>query len=151
MPAQYSPDFLVRTDDAVYVVETKAQSALSDENVQRKQRAALAWCRADQRARPEQRDDRDWHYVLLGESIVREWHKKNVRCSELLEYAQLRRPSSTSDSRASLICVSSLPYSAEDGLLDSQRRWTLNRPGEHEASVQPPSVVTTHCRDARDA
>ena len=33
MPAQYSPDFLVRTDDDVYVVETKAQSALSDENV----------------------------------------------------------------------------------------------------------------------
>lgn len=44
MPAQYSPDFLVRTDMDVYAVEAKAQSALSDENVQRKQRAALAWC-----------------------------------------------------------------------------------------------------------
>ena len=33
MPAQYSPDFLVRTSSEVYIVETKAQFALSDENV----------------------------------------------------------------------------------------------------------------------
>ena len=39
MPSYYSPDFIVRTGDAIYVVETKAQSALSDENVVRKQRA----------------------------------------------------------------------------------------------------------------
>jgi type III restriction enzyme len=42
MPAQYSPEFLVRTADEINVVETKAQSALSDENVKRKQRAAVA-------------------------------------------------------------------------------------------------------------
>ena len=43
MPAHYSPDFIVRTKDDVYIVETKAQSAVSDETVQRKQRAALSW------------------------------------------------------------------------------------------------------------
>ena len=43
MPAQYSPDFLVRTADEVYVVETKAQSAMTDENVKRKKRAAVSW------------------------------------------------------------------------------------------------------------
>lgn len=91
MPAQYSPDFLVRTETAVYVVETKAQSALSDENVQRKKKAAVAWCEQINQLEPSQRDDREWHYVLLGESIVREWHKKNERASELLDYARLRR------------------------------------------------------------
>ena len=42
MPATYSPDFLVRTFEDVYVVETKAQNMVSEENVQRKRRAAIA-------------------------------------------------------------------------------------------------------------
>ncbi len=91
MPARYSPDFLVRTSERVYVVETKAQSALSDENVQRKQRAAISWCEQINTLAPEQRDDREWHYVILGESSVKEWHSKNARASELLDFARLRR------------------------------------------------------------
>jgi type III restriction enzyme len=90
MPAQYSPDFLVRTEFDVYVVETKAQSALSDENVKRKQRSALAWCQQINELDPEFRDDRQWHYVLLGESIVRDWHGKGERASELLSHARVR-------------------------------------------------------------
>lgn len=91
MPAQYSPDFLVRTDMDVYVVETKAQSALSDENVQRKQRAALAWCEQINQLEPRLRLDLAWHYVLLGESVVRDWHSKSARASDLLDYARVRR------------------------------------------------------------
>ncbi|MXO40438.1 restriction endonuclease subunit R [Mycobacterium kansasii] len=91
MPAQYSPDFLVRTDTDVYVVETKAQSALSDENVKRKQRAALAWCEQINSLPGHQRADVAWNYVLLGESIVRDWHGKNARATDLLDYARLRR------------------------------------------------------------
>lgn len=90
MPAQYSPDFLVRTDSDVYVVETKAQSALSDENVKRKERAVLAWCDQVNELAEHLRSGRQWYYVLLGESIVRDWHKKNARASELLEYARVR-------------------------------------------------------------
>ncbi len=93
MPAQYSPDFLVRTVTDVYVVETKAQSALSDENVKRKQRAALAWCEQINELPEDKRDGREWHYVLLGETIVRDWKKKNARASELLDYSRLRRTS----------------------------------------------------------
>jgi type III restriction enzyme len=91
MPALYSPDFLVRTDDAVYVVETKSQQGLADENVKRKQRSALAWCEQINALASEQRDDRDWYYVLLGEQVVREWESKNERASELLHFARLRR------------------------------------------------------------
>lgn len=36
MPAQYSPDFMVRTEGRVYIVETKAQAHLSDDNVKKK-------------------------------------------------------------------------------------------------------------------
>ncbi|MFI5558606.1 DEAD/DEAH box helicase family protein [Amycolatopsis japonica] len=101
MPAQYSPDFLVRTDTEVYVVETKAQSALSDENVKRKQRAALAWCEQLNELPARQRADLSWHYVLLGEAIVHDWHSKHARPTELLEYARLRR--NDTPSQASLL------------------------------------------------
>lgn len=89
MPAQYSPDFLVRTTDAIYVVETKAQSAISDENVKRKKRAALAWVEQINELSPEQRDGRNWYYVLLGETSVKSWKEKGARASELLAYARL--------------------------------------------------------------
>lgn len=99
MPAQYSPDFLIRTPFTIYVVETKAQSALSDENVQRKQKAALAWCEQINELPEEQRDGRDWAYVLLGETIVNERHKKNATVTDLLEYARLRKASSPRQER----------------------------------------------------
>lgn len=99
MPAQYSPDFLIRTPFTIYVVETKAQSALSDENVQRKQKAALAWCEQINELPEEQRDGRDWAYVLLGESIVNEWYKKNASVTDLLNYARLRKASTSQQQR----------------------------------------------------
>lgn len=99
MPAQYSPDFLIRTPFTIYVVETKAQSALSDENVQRKQKAALAWCEQINELPEEQRDGREWAYVLLGESIVNEWHKKNASVTDLLNYARLRKVSTSQQQR----------------------------------------------------
>lgn len=44
LPAFYSPDFLVRTEAAIEPVETKAQQQVSHPNVQRKRKAAVAWC-----------------------------------------------------------------------------------------------------------
>ncbi len=54
----YSPDFLVRTADAVYLAETKAQQQTAHPNVQRKLKAALAWCAAHHALTPEQRGGR---------------------------------------------------------------------------------------------
>lgn len=89
MPAQYSPDFLVRTKSAIYVVETKAQSSVSDENVKRKKRAALAWVEQINELAPELRSDRTWYYVLLGEDSVHSWKEKGARASDLLAQARL--------------------------------------------------------------
>jgi len=90
MPGYYSPDFILRTTNDVFIVETKAQSALSDENVQRKQRAALSWVSQINSLDPTLRSDRSWHYVLLGEKTVKEWKSKNARVTDLLEFARLR-------------------------------------------------------------
>jgi hypothetical protein len=55
LPAFCSPDFLLRTKDAVYLVETKAQAQTIHLNVQRKLKAALAWCGRINDLTPEQR------------------------------------------------------------------------------------------------
>jgi type III restriction enzyme len=90
LPAFYSPDFLVRTAGAVYLVETKAQQQTIHPNVQRKLKAALAWCERINGLSAEQRGGLPWHYVLLGEDVVKDWQAKGARLAELLDYARLR-------------------------------------------------------------
>ena len=90
LPAFYSPDFLVRTEDAVYLVETKAKEQVFNLNVQRKLKAALAWCERINSLSTGQRGGAPWHYVLLAENVVYEWQGKGARLAELLSYARLR-------------------------------------------------------------
>jgi type III restriction enzyme len=41
---RYSPDFVVETADAIYMVETKKEGAIEDTDVQEKAQAALQYC-----------------------------------------------------------------------------------------------------------
>ena len=102
LPAFYSPDFLVRTADAVYLAETKAQQQTAHPNVQRKLKAALAWCERINALPPEQRGGPPWHYVLLAENVVYAWQAKGARLAELLDYARLR-PLANASLQTSLI------------------------------------------------
>ena len=95
MPSYYSPDFIVRTAERVYIVETKAQSALSDENVQRKMRAALNWCEQINRLDPGDRSDRDWQYCLIGQQNFEDHRSKGGKLIDLLELSYLRDQSGT--------------------------------------------------------
>lgn len=90
LPAFYSPDFLVRTGQAIYLVETKAQQQTIHPNVQRKLKAAMAWCERINNQPTGGRGDLPWHYVLLGEHMLQEWQSKGGRLAELLDYARLR-------------------------------------------------------------
>jgi type III restriction enzyme len=88
MPANYWPDFLVRTAERVYLVETKRQSDMVNEDVLRKARAAKAWCDQINTLAPEDRGDKEWHYVLLGEDVARTHYKLGQRLSEILDFAK---------------------------------------------------------------
>jgi type III restriction enzyme len=90
LPSFYSPDFLVRSETGVYFVETKAQQQTTHPNVQRKLKAAAAWCERINGLAPEQRGQREWHYVLLGESMFNDWRGKGGRLAELLDFARVR-------------------------------------------------------------
>ena len=73
-----------------YLVEIKAQAQTIHPNVQRKLKAALAWCERINGLSTEQRQSAPWHYVLLAENVVLEWQAKGARLAELLHYARLR-------------------------------------------------------------
>jgi type III restriction enzyme len=90
LPAFYSPDFLVRTDTDIFLVETKAQGQLAHPNVKRKRTAALAWCDRINALPEKDRSYRTWRYVLLGEDVFYQWRDRGAIMKELLDYARLR-------------------------------------------------------------
>jgi len=96
LPAFYSPDFLVRTESAIYLVETKSGEQTIHPNVQRKLKAALAWCDRINGLDSAQRGGPPWHYVLLSEPVMYEWQAKGAHLAELLDYARLRPLASAS-------------------------------------------------------
>ena len=102
LPAFYCPDFLVRTAGGIYLVETKAQQQTTHPNVQRKLRAAVAWCERINGLAPEHRQGLPWHYVLLGEDAVQAWQGKGAHLAQLLDFARLR-PLASADLQARLI------------------------------------------------
>jgi type III restriction enzyme len=90
LAALYIPDFLVRTADAIYLVETKAQEQVSHPNVQRKLKAATTWCERINALEPGLRGGREWHYALVGESLFHDWQQKGARLGELLAFSRAR-------------------------------------------------------------
>jgi len=91
LPAFYSPDFLVRTVDTIFLVETKAQEQVDHPNVQRKLKAASAWCeRINSLPDEHGQGQRRWRYVLLGERLFAEWRSQGARLPELLDFARVR-------------------------------------------------------------
>ena len=102
LPAFYFPDFLVRTADAIYLVETKAQQQISHPNVQRKLKAAVTWCERINALDGKERGGRDWHYALVGESLFYDWRDKGARLGELLAFSRTRA-TPTAQSQAGLM------------------------------------------------
>ena len=91
MLGRYSPDFIVRCGDNVYLVETKAQKDVSNVNVQRKLKAAALYCQRINSLLPKQRNNETWGYALLGESIVEQYIKASGSVSDVLNYAKVRQ------------------------------------------------------------
>jgi len=89
LPAMYSPDFLVKTDSEIFLVETKAQKDVRAPNVQRKLKSAAAWCERVNTLQAEDRMERVWRYVLLGETQFYEWRDKAAGMAELLKFARV--------------------------------------------------------------
>lgn len=67
MLATYHPDFIVKTKNHIYIIETKGNDKINDKNVRSKQRATLQWLRRVNALPEGERMSRKWEYVLLSE------------------------------------------------------------------------------------
>lgn len=96
IPAYYSPDFVVKTAEKIFLVETKSDSAASwDENVQRKKKSALNYLNRVNELEPENRDNRQREYVLLNEWSFYTFKNNNWNILEMLNYTKLNETKNT--------------------------------------------------------
>ncbi|MEN4069364.1 MAG: restriction endonuclease subunit R, partial [Methanobacterium sp.] len=89
--SHYYPDFLVRTANKMYLVETKAQKDVNNPNVQQKRRATIDWIDKINQLKVEDRLYSQWIYVLLGENTFYELSKKGADAVDILEYEKKTR------------------------------------------------------------
>jgi type III restriction enzyme len=87
--AHYYPDFIVRIEDKVYIVETKAQVNISQENVQQKRKATLDLVKKINELEPEDRMDATWEYVVLGDRTFKELREAGGSTKDILENAKM--------------------------------------------------------------
>ncbi|MEM4397175.1 MAG: DEAD/DEAH box helicase family protein [Candidatus Woesearchaeota archaeon] len=89
--AHYFPDFILRIGDNIFIVETKAEKDLNNENVKQKRLATIDWIDKINELKPEDRNFCKWHYVLLGEHIFYSFKEKGATTEEILEYAKMTK------------------------------------------------------------
>lgn len=66
---RYEPDFIVETTDTIYMVETKAATNVSTDEVQQKKTAAEEYCRHASEFTAEN-GGKPWRYILLPHDVV---------------------------------------------------------------------------------
>lgn len=69
----YEIDFIIKTSDKMYLLETKATKDIDNPNVAVKARAAVAWCDQASTVSPPKKHNQPqcWEYLLLSESLFR--------------------------------------------------------------------------------
>jgi len=68
--SHYEPDFIVETDDKIYMIETKASKDLSEDSVLQKAKAARKYCQAATEWNAEN-GGKPWEYVLISHDDVK--------------------------------------------------------------------------------
>lgn len=85
----YSPDFIVKTGKKIYIIETKADKDLNDQNVRQKQLATLDWVKRINSLSSQERMDREWAYILLGENHFYSLKENSASIEEICDLAKI--------------------------------------------------------------
>lgn len=67
---RYNPDFVVETEEKIYIVETKMQKEMDSDDVVKKKKAALYYCKQATRFAQEN-GKKPWGYVLIPHEAVK--------------------------------------------------------------------------------
>mgnify|MGYP001374682753 CR=1 FL=1 len=89
--ANYSPDYIIETNDKVYLVELKSEKDLLDGNVQNKRMAALDWVGRINNLDVKDRANKEWQFVLLGENNFYSLSKGGADIDEICQLAKLSK------------------------------------------------------------
>lgn len=89
MLSSYYPDFIVKIGSNIYLVETKAQKDVSQENVIQKQKGALDWIKKTNELPAEDRMNATWHYAILDDSSFYVMRDRGASTKDMLDYCQL--------------------------------------------------------------
>lgn len=87
--ANYSPDFLVRTKDMYYIIETKGNDSIDSRNVKQKQLSTIEWCNKMNSLEPKLRENRQWEYILLQENNFYLWSKNGATLFDICNYCKV--------------------------------------------------------------
>ena len=87
--ASYRPDFMVCTEDAITIVETKGNDKINDANVRRNQLAVLEWCKKINRLPDDERMNREWNYMLLGEDNFYIWSSNGASFRDIQQLSKV--------------------------------------------------------------
>lgn len=93
--ASYHPDFIVKTAEAITIVETKGDDKANDANVRRKQMSILDWCKKINRLPAEMRMEREWNYILLGESDFYTWSNNGASFNDIARLSHVSQTTVT--------------------------------------------------------
>jgi type III restriction enzyme len=81
---RYVPDFVVETEDEIYMIEIKAENEMDDADVQEKAQAGKKFCETASNFNKENAG-KVWRYVLLPHSAI----ALNMSLQGLLKLAEI--------------------------------------------------------------
>lgn len=85
----YSPDFMVESQNAIYLIETKSDKDLKDANVKQKQKATLNFVRNINKLDSMIRENKIWHYLLIGETQFYSLQKSGADIQDIANSAKI--------------------------------------------------------------
>ena len=87
--SSYCPDFILKINDNVYLVETKAQKDLEQINVKQKQKSAIDWCKKINELNQNDRMNSIWNYSIVDDNTFYMMKSKGASIEDILEYCKL--------------------------------------------------------------
>jgi len=89
--ASYYPDFLVRTKDFIYIIETKAERDLSNPNVKQKRLATIDFAKRINELDPAERENREWYYLIIDDNTFKAMKSKGGSAKDIFEYTKISK------------------------------------------------------------
>lgn len=86
---EYEVDFIVKTKDAIFLVETKGDRDMEKATVAIKARATKRWCETASNVKPSIEQPEKWEYLLISESLFKS--NRNLSFEALIPFCRSLR------------------------------------------------------------